>query len=676
VQSGGQKKNVSKNPEINYIKLDHLPELIDLDLLDDMLNELPTKKVTSNIVETSERIRRFPKASPFPGPHRFSRSPYMYEIAMELSPQSPTEVINIMKGGQLGATANSTESLILFKIAEDPGPVLAMVPTVEFMKKWDESRIMPMIQESGLTDKLTSTYKRNSQHGGNGNAMGRKSWFGGRLDTITFAQLNQLRNMSYQIIIIEDAEELTNTAQRSDQGNIKKVAFARTKSYTGRRKILDISTPIDREFSHIYREFLKGDQRYYYIECPECGHSQRLEWKHLKFEKNDHNHIIKGSVYYECQGKNCDYQILDQDKGDFLPCEEMGGTAKWIPHNADKAAPLTKSYQFSTLYAGAGFDTWEQLAQQFVDAQGNPDELKAFVNLVLGEPWDDYTDAPAPEILHTLKGTYKKGFLPGKEEGGIIYAMMGADVQAGNKRNGEWLPGKEPRIEASLWGYGLNGRSWLIDHYIIKGTVNNWKSGAFREFREMIMNKEFPIMPVKIFIDAGHETANVKSFCSGSNNIFPIMGDGNIKKGYFRKVELQGYTSGQGGPLPMYELSTNSLKWRLYNNLGARRDNVTGEYPYGYIQFPVDLDHGFFEQLTSERPEPKFKEGRIVGRVFTQHGANEAMDCKMYSDEAREVYMFEVCETYGYEATNIKFFEQFVLDKFGYQYPKLEKVTA
>ena len=215
-----------------------------------------------------------------------------------------------------------------------------MVPTVEFLKKWDESRIMPMIQESGLTDKLTSTYKRNSQHGGHGNAMGRKSWFGGRLDTITFAQLNQLRNMSYQVIIIEDAEELTNTAQRSDQGNIKKVAFARTKAYTGRRKILDISTPIDREFSHIYREFLKGDQRYYYIECPDCGHSQRLEWKHLKFEHNEHGHIIKDSVYYECQGNECDYHILDQDKADFLPCEEMGGTAKWVPHNAEKAAAL------------------------------------------------------------------------------------------------------------------------------------------------------------------------------------------------------------------------------------------------------------------------------------------------------------------------------------------------
>jgi phage terminase large subunit GpA-like protein len=646
-----------------YLKIKK-PHLQDLEWLEKQLDSLPKSKITSNVAETAERLRILPSTSPFPGKYKFSRSSYMYEIAMELSPQSITEIINICKAGQMGATAGSTENLILFKIAEDPGPVLCMVPTKEFLIKWDETRLGPMIDASGL--KLKSSYKKNSQHGGNGDAVGRKSWIGGKLDILTFAQLNQLRNQSYQIICIEDAEELVLTAQKGGgQGNVKKVAFIRSMTFAGRRKILDISTPIFKDNSHIWAEFEKGDQRYYYINCPDCGHSQRLIWEHLKYTKDEHNHVIEDSVYYECQSKDCDYHIKEEEKPDFLLCEELGGTAKWIPHNAEKAEPLTKSYQFSALYAGPGFDTWYQLAKEWVAAKGSSKDLQAFYNLRLGLPFSDYSEAPPESGLHILKGLYKRGQLPNTEQGMPIYTMLGADVQAGNTKDGKYIKNKEPRIEASLWGYGLNGREWLIDHYIIPGEVTDWRSGAFAKFRKMHEKNVFPIPPTYTFIDSRHQTNQVKNFCNGGKNIYPVMGQGITKKGIFKKVDLQGYQSGFGGPLPLYELNNDSLKLDLYNALGLRQDLVTKEYPAGYMMFPHDLDHTYFKQLVSERAVPIIKNGAHHHYEWQAHGANETFDCALYAKQAKNVFMYNMSILNGWESTNDYEFWKWATIKFG-----------
>jgi phage terminase large subunit GpA-like protein len=643
----------------------------DYEYLAERIKNLTDEKISITIPEYSEKYRVF--GQPFPGPHRYDRTPYAYEIALELSPQSSTEIINIEKAAQMGLTANTTESLILYKIGADPGDILVMCPNEQFIKKWDESRIMPMIENSGFKNKLRSTYKKNTQHGGNGDSTGKKSWAGGRLDMLSFSQVNQLRNQSYQIIIMEDAEERVSAIKKGvEQGDLKKIAIVRTMAYEGRRKILDISTPLLMQGSAIHKAFLEGDQRYYYISCPHCQKMQRLIWKNLKYEKDEHNKIIESSVHYECDSENhC--KIEEKYKPEFLLCEHLGGKAKWVPHNPDGANAKTKSYQISALYAGPGMIRWPQLAQEWLEAQGDPEALQTFINLRLGEPFSDYSDAPPAETLHILKGTYKKGELPNEKEGSPIIAMLGCDVQAGNERDGKYVQGKEPRIEASLWGFGLNRRAWLIDHYIFYGEVTDYRSGAFVLFRDAIVKKQFPIMPIKTFIDSRYQTDEVRKFCDRSNNIYPIMGESSLKRGYFNRVDLPGFRSGDGSPLSMYELNTNPIKRRIYNALALRRDPLTGIYPDGFIMFPIDLEHKYLEQLTSERPRPKEKNGKIIGYEWIAHGANEALDCTSYAFEALEAHIFEISQLAGEEASNYTKFWEFSEKKYGRQVGTIKK---
>ena len=649
---------MSRNPPKRIIS--------DLNYLYDRIDELPDEKITSNIVETAERLRIFPKGSPFPGKQRYSRTPYMIDPAMELSPQSDTEEVIICKCGQGGATAGATEPLILFKIDQDPGPVLAITANDELAKTWNDDRLDPMLESSGVIKKLTSSITKNSQHGGKGNSALKKTWPGGRLDIKTYGKVSQIRQISYQTVILEEEEEAANAVQRgSKQGRFRDIAFARTRAFRGRRKILRISTPLLRTTSEIWPAFLSGDQNYYYVPCPCCGHMQRLIWKHLKYETNEHNIVDIESVYYECQGPDCDYHIKNEEKTKMLVPESLGGRAKWIPHNKEKARPKTKSYQFSALYVPPGMDTWADLAQQWVDAQGDPEKLQVFINLNLGEPFEDYSESPPAETCHILKGTYRRDHLPNAIEGTPLFTMIGADVQQGNMRDGKYLPGKEQRIEASLIGFGLNGRTWTIEHYKIPGAVTDYRSGAWAKFKKMIINEEFPMMPQKIFVDARHQTDQVKRFCNGGNNIFPIMGEARIKEKYFRKIDLPEFRSGNGSPLALYELNTNPIKRRIYNHLLLRQDPLTHEYPYGYMMFPVDIESRYFEQLTAERPIPIIKNGKKVGTQWDAGGrSNEALDCYCYAWMALEVFMNEVSTAAGETATNEREFWNWAAKKF------------
>lgn len=617
------------------------------------MRSLPKKKVTANIVDVAEKIRIFPKGSPFPGPQRYSRTPYMIEPAMELSPSSDTEEVVIMKASQMGATAGSTEPLILFKIAEDPGPILAITANDELAKTWNDERLDPMLEEAGLINKLSTKISKGTQHGGKGNTSTSKTWPGGRLDIKTYGKISQIRQISYQVCILEEEEETINAAQRGvKQGKFIEVARARTRAYKGRRKILRVSTPLIKQTSVIYPAFMEGDQRYYYVPCVECGELQRLVWANLKYQTSETKKVIVDSVYYECE--HCQHKILDSDKSKFLIDISQGGKCQWVPHNKENGKTGVKSYQFSALYAGPGFETWADLAQMWVNAQGDPEVLQTFVNLQLGEPFEDYADRPAAELLHSLKGMYFEDKLPMGGEGKPFFTTLGCDVQAGNRRGDEWI--KKPRIEASLYGHGPNNRTWLIAHYIIEGNVNDYTSGAFKKLKEKIVKKDFPMMPVKVFIDSRHQTDEVNKFCNGSSNVFPIMGHPYIAKNegskYFKAVEIKEFSSADLTPLKMYELSTNIMKRRLYNKLALRRDAVTGEYPHGYMMFPIDMTQKYFDQLTAERPVTKNVNGRMRITFDAGGRANEALDCFVYAELAKEVYIYEISIAAGEESAN------------------------
>jgi len=81
------------------------------------------------------------------GQYRTIRTPYLREIMDALSPSHPAQRISFMKAAQVGAT-EAGNNWIGFVIHHAPGPMLAVLPTVEMAKRTSRGRLDPLIAES------------------------------------------------------------------------------------------------------------------------------------------------------------------------------------------------------------------------------------------------------------------------------------------------------------------------------------------------------------------------------------------------------------------------------------------------------------------------------------------------------------------------------------------------
>lgn len=130
-----------------------------------------------SVSEWSDAHRKLSqRAAAEPGPWRTDRTPYLREIMDSLSASSPTEIVDFMKGAQVGGT-EAGNNWIGYVIDQAPGPMLAVQPTVETAKRNSKQRIDPLIQESDrLRGKVQERRSRDS-----GNTVLAKEFPGGVL---------------------------------------------------------------------------------------------------------------------------------------------------------------------------------------------------------------------------------------------------------------------------------------------------------------------------------------------------------------------------------------------------------------------------------------------------------------------------------------------------------------
>ena len=130
------------------------------------------------------------RASAEPGRYRTARSPYLREIMDALSPSHPAQRISFMKAAQVGAT-EAGNNWIGFVIHHAPGPMLAVLPTVEMAKRTSRGRIDPLIEDSpALKERVSPARSRDA-----GNSMLSKEFPGGILVLTGANSATGLRSM-------------------------------------------------------------------------------------------------------------------------------------------------------------------------------------------------------------------------------------------------------------------------------------------------------------------------------------------------------------------------------------------------------------------------------------------------------------------------------------------------
>jgi phage terminase large subunit GpA-like protein len=514
-----------------------------------------------------------------------------------LSSSSPVQRVVMMFAAQTGKT-EAGSNWLGYVIDHAPGPMLCVQPTVEMAKRLSKQRLESMITDTPcLAAKIAPSRARDS-----GNTMFSKDFTGGIMLLTGANSSTGLRSAPCRYLFADEVD-----AYPSDvDGEGDPVALAERRTTTfARRKILLTSTPTVKDFSRIEAEYLRSDQRRFYVPCPSCGGMQWLQWPRLKWDAKR-----PGDVRYQCE--HCSERFEENHKPAMLAAGEWRATA---PSDG-----RTAGFQLSGLYSPLGWCSWEQLVDDFLRAKSDAPALKAFVNTRLAETWEeDYAAAVSADGLMTKRLAYESGTCPD----GVVLLTCGVDVQ-------------DNRLAVSVWGWGEGETGWLIWHQELMGDPTQtevWGQLDQVLVTEWATTAGKALKVSQVAVDSGgHCTHEVYRYVRDRvrQNVVAIKGSSRrnspaVGKGTKVDVSYQGRVLKRG--VTLYQLGTDTIKTTLFGRL---RHNEAGGV--GTLHFGMAADEDYFKQLTSERQALRYHRGFPIREWVKKAGdRNEALDCVVYA---------------------------------------------
>lgn len=604
--------------------------------------------------EWAERERYLPASvSSLPGPYRFAIAPYLKEPLDCLSVESPVREIAVMKGVQIGATVGILENAIGYCIAHiKTAPVMMVTADAELAKLRIESNIIPMLQQSGLEELIKSSDVSNARKSGKTNK--KIEWLGGGFLVPFGAQnANKLRSISIQVLLRDEIDGWPDTVGKD--GDPLKLSMNRTAAYESRRKVLDLSTPLIKGDSKIDRQFRRGDQRYYEVQCLDCRQPQVLRWRHtdpdtgvvsgITWKLDEEERLSPGSVRYEC--RHCGYAHSNDDKPRLFAPDN----AQWVP-TATAMSPQYRSYHISALYSPIGMQTWEACVLHWLEAwdvSGNRCRdsglLQTFYNLILGEPYEVRGQKlQFSAVSGHRRLDYQFGEIPNEWAtqycgGPVLLLTCTVDVH-------------DDDLAVAIVGWTDGRRSFLIDYWRFEGDTSRIDDpGTWRRLDKLLQTRDPYIADdgkryclAITFIDSGHFASQVYEFAERYEvNVYPIKGRDLAPKSALLKEFWQFRTMfgtvGVGITVDLYKERWNASLNRQWDGQGLQ--------PNGHFNCPGDTTDRQLKELTAETKQRRTDKetGKLGGLKWHRNPGtdNELWDLLVYSAAAQDFLAWDVC---------------------------------
>ena len=528
---------------------------------------------------------------------RWHTLPYQKGI-MDAITNPKIEQISVMKSARVGYS-KILNHVAAFHIHQDPCPIMIVQPTIEDAQGYSKEEIAPMLRDTPCLKGVVSEAK--SKDGAN--TILQKQFPGGSLSLVGANSPRGFRRVSRRVVLFDEVDGYPPSA--GTEGDQIKLGIRRTEYYWN-RKIVAGSTPTVKDFSRVERMFLQGDQRRYFVPCPDCGHMQYLKWANMKWRDNDPD-----TASYCCE--SCGVWIPAAKKRWMVERGEWRPTA---PGNGKHV-----SFHIWAAYSYSPNASWSTLVEEFLDAKNDAEQLKTFVNTVLGETWEDeYASKVNADGLseRSANEKYKQGVVPSE----ALLLTVGCDTQ-------------DDRLSLSVWGWGREEQGWLIDRVKIYGDPS--RKEVWKQLDEIVQTPYESedgrkLKPMVVAIDSGgHHTSEVYQYARERQSLGVIAIKGMSTKnkppiGKASKVDLnaQGKTLKKGAQL--FPVGSDTIKSLLFGRL---KHNDVGP---GYLHFYPTVEKDYFEELTAEKQILKYKNGFPV-RVWVKSSSarNEALDELVYA---------------------------------------------
>jgi phage terminase large subunit GpA-like protein len=520
------------------------------------------------------------EASAEPGRWRTSRTPYAREPMDAISDTRYEEVV-LMWAAQ-SAKTEVVLNTIGFYADQDPAPILVVQPNVEPMAQaFSKDRVATMVRDTPrLKDKIADAKSRTSD-----NTILHKTFPGGHL-TITGANSAAgLASRPIRVVCLDEVDRYPPSA--GSEGDPVMLATKRTTTFWN-RKILKTSTPTLKHVSRIEADYQAGSQGTYLVPCPHCEKAHALVWENMKWTNHD-----PATAHMVCPA--CGGVIEERHKGGMLTA------GAWVHEYPERRR---RSFHLNALYSP--WARWSALVAEFLEAQGKPELLKAFVNTVLAQTWEDEKDRSDPESLMNRRSDYLSEANP-HVPAFVGLLTAGCDVQA-------------DRVEILVRGWGEGEQSALVHLETIRGDparAETWGDVG------RVLDRTWDGLKVSCAcVDSGYLPDEVYKFCRGRRRTFPTKGNSTPGQPIIGSMAKRPNQVG----VRVVPVGTETAKTLLYQRLKNQHPGP------GFYHFPLWAGTDYFEQLTAEYTIRKYKHGRPY-TVYEKdpNRRNEALDMEVLS---------------------------------------------
>ena len=298
-----------------------------------------------------------------------------------------------------------------WSIGCDPCGMLWVMPSVDLARSFSTTRWLPMLEHSPVLSAMLprgvdrhDVTKLQQQIGGS---------------VINFIGSNSPANLASRParrVILDEVDKFP--VEGGGEADAVNLAEQRTKSFSNAQRWKSSTPTIEQGL--IWQEFLKGDQRRYFVPCPECQKDVVFAWSanYTIFAKTGSEAFIhwdaeakhkdgswdldavQSSAHALCP--HCSRKILDHEKAAMI------AEGKWVATSS--AAKGFRSWHLPSLYAVNTETSFGRLAVTFLQQQQSALGVQGFINGALAEPYQmqdtlsKRVEVVASEVANSSRG--------------------------------------------------------------------------------------------------------------------------------------------------------------------------------------------------------------------------------------------------------------------------------
>lgn len=560
---------------------------------------LPTKWASRNV--------RIPVGNAIPGPISFANAPFQRGM-IDVIKEPGVLRVTYKTGAQLGKTT-CQQVITGYFIAHEPRSQIFVQPSQGDMQTFVETKLRPMLDANeSIKSKMAAQRGRD---GVNNSRM--ISYIGGWLMMAWAGSPKTLRGRSAPVTQADEIDGYDVTSE----GDPVQLLVQRSATFGDQRLLIESSTPTIKGASRIDTAYDAGDQRRFYVPCPHCGHAQYLRWEQVAWTGRDtpDGEQDPDTAVYHCEGAGCGVGWTDGERIAAIRTAEEKG------HGWKASKPFKGHASFHAPEMLSTFRRLRDIVQSYLDKMAVGD-LQSFVNVSLGEVFEEIGEKADPESLRARRESYAAAV---PMEG--VYLTAGIDMQM-------------DRLEVEVVAWGIGEQSWSVAYFVLWGDPLG--DEVWQDLDDVLDDTYQHESGAHLRISAACLDTGGTDGCTQAayeyakkrgtgRKLFAVKGIGGWDRAIVEKS--QGKTTGKKGrKVNLFLVGTDNAKLVVMRRLALQKPGP------GYCHFPSDRGDEWFDQLTAEKLTTRYLKGFPIREWKKPDRArNEGLDCRVYATAALKI---------------------------------------